>query len=236
MIAAILALVLLRLEAEGNAGRDPSVLLTEIFIDDMDGTLRQIGIGDYVVGKHVGRMMSALGGRIAAFREAPAAPRGGRRNIFHEAPPSEALALVAAAARTVRRGSRRRRSSLCSPGTPAMTAPEFSRAVRIDSIGEQRAPLEIAADESERAALARRFGLLGLARLEAALTLSRRGEEITVHGTLAAAVTQACVATAAPVAAEVEAPFDILFRPQPEAAGAGGRGRAQRKRDGRRLP
>ena len=45
----------------------PSVLLTEIFIDDMDGTLRQIGIGDYVVGKHVGRMMGALGGRLTAF-------------------------------------------------------------------------------------------------------------------------------------------------------------------------
>ncbi len=49
------------------------MLLTEIFIDDMDATLRQIGIGDYVVGKHVGRMMSALGGRLAAFRAA----RGG---------------------------------------------------------------------------------------------------------------------------------------------------------------
>ncbi|HEV7659116.1 MAG TPA: ubiquinol-cytochrome C chaperone family protein [Allosphingosinicella sp.] len=100
MIAAILALVLLRLDAEGEAGRDPSVLLTEIFIDDMDGTLRQIGIGDYVVGKHVGRMMSALGGRLAAFRAAREQGSFGeaaRRNIFHDAPPSEAaVAMVAA--------------------------------------------------------------------------------------------------------------------------------------------
>lgn len=88
MIAAVLALVLLRLEAEGAAGRDPSVLLTEIFIDDMDGTLRQIGIGDYVVGKHVGRMMGALGGRLAAFREGPF-EAAVRRNIFHESPPSD---------------------------------------------------------------------------------------------------------------------------------------------------
>jgi cytochrome b pre-mRNA-processing protein 3 len=98
MIAAILALVLLRLEAEGAAGRDSSVLLTEIFIDDMDGTLRQIGIGDYVVGKHVGRMMSALGGRLAAFcagRE-PGFRDAVERNIFHEAPPSQAaVAMVA---------------------------------------------------------------------------------------------------------------------------------------------
>lgn len=98
MIAAILALVLLRLEAEGAAGRDPSVLLTELFIDDMDGTLRQIGIGDYVVGKHVGRMMSALGGRLAAFRSGrePGLRDAIERNVFHEAPPSEtAVAFVA---------------------------------------------------------------------------------------------------------------------------------------------
>jgi cytochrome b pre-mRNA-processing protein 3 len=98
MIAAILALVLLRLEAEGAAGRDPSVLLTEIFIDDMDGTLRQIGIGDYVVGKHVGRMMSALGGRLVAFRTGRerGLSEAVTRNIFHESPPSEAaVAMVA---------------------------------------------------------------------------------------------------------------------------------------------
>jgi len=101
-----------------------------------------------------------------------------------------------------------------------MTPPEYSRPIRIDSIREQALSLEIAADEGERAALARRFGLLGLARLEAVLTLSRRGDEVAVQGTLAAAVTQACVATAEPVAAQVEAPFAILFRPQPEANAA----------------
>jgi cytochrome b pre-mRNA-processing protein 3 len=98
MVAAVTALVLLRLEADGDSGRGPAVLLTETFIDDMDATLRQIGIGDYVVGKHVGRMTSALGGRLAAFREARASGSlagAVRRNIFHESPPSEAaLALV----------------------------------------------------------------------------------------------------------------------------------------------
>lgn len=97
MIAAILALVLLRLEGEGEAGRGPSVLVTEIFIDDMDGTLRQIGVGDYVVGKHIGRMMSALGGRIAAFRaDGRAFGPAVRRNVFHDAPPDDAaVGLVA---------------------------------------------------------------------------------------------------------------------------------------------
>jgi uncharacterized metal-binding protein YceD (DUF177 family) len=101
-----------------------------------------------------------------------------------------------------------------------MTAPELSRPIRIDTIGEQQRRTEIAADEGECAALARRFGLIAIDRLEAVLTLSRKGDEVIVHGAFAAAVTQACVATAEPVAAGVEAPFDILFRPQPDAARA----------------
>ena len=99
MIAAILSLVLLRLEQEGDATRPQSILLTEIFIKDMDAELRQLGVGDYVVGKHVGRMMGALGGRLTALRAARAAgslDAAVARNIFHEAPPSDAaLAFVA---------------------------------------------------------------------------------------------------------------------------------------------
>jgi cytochrome b pre-mRNA-processing protein 3 len=94
MISALLALVLLRLEAEGELTRSASVLLTETFIDDMDGSIRQLGIGDVVVGKHIGKMMSALGGRLSAFRAEIA--EGGDftcpvvRNIFHDAAPAEA--------------------------------------------------------------------------------------------------------------------------------------------------
>lgn len=97
MLSAVLALVLIRLEAEGEDGREPVRLLTERFVEDMDSTIRQLGIGDHLVGRHVGKMMGALGGRLAAFREGkgdftPAV----RRNVFHEAPPSEAVeALVA---------------------------------------------------------------------------------------------------------------------------------------------
>jgi cytochrome b pre-mRNA-processing protein 3 len=100
MVSSVLALVLLRLERDGDATRDESVLLTEQFIDDMEGTIRQIGIGDPVVGKHVGKMMGALGGRLDAFRESAGDPlafaAAVRRNIFREEPPSEqAVALVA---------------------------------------------------------------------------------------------------------------------------------------------
>jgi cytochrome b pre-mRNA-processing protein 3 len=101
VISALLALVLIRLERDEETARIPSVLVTELFIDDMDGTVRQLGIGDLMVGKHVGRMVGALGGRLAAFREEAA--RGGdfvaavRRNVFHESAASgEAVAFVSA--------------------------------------------------------------------------------------------------------------------------------------------
>lgn len=94
MVATTVALALLRLESEVGQARAESVQLTEIFIDDMDGTLRQIGIGDFVVGKHVGRLVGALGGRLGALREAlggdaPLEPAV-RRNLFRDAPGNEA--------------------------------------------------------------------------------------------------------------------------------------------------
>jgi cytochrome b pre-mRNA-processing protein 3 len=93
MVATMVALALLRLEAEGGSGRAESVQLTELFIDDMDGTLRQIGIGDFVVGKHVGKLVGALGGRLGALREAlggegPLEPTV-RRNLYRDGPAEE---------------------------------------------------------------------------------------------------------------------------------------------------
>ena len=97
MIAAVLATVLLRLEVE--PGRPAAALgasLAERFVDDMDGQLREIGIGDIVVGKHIGRMMAMLGGRLGAYREplragstaglAPALAR----NLYRGEPPEAA--------------------------------------------------------------------------------------------------------------------------------------------------
>ena len=101
-----------------------------------------------------------------------------------------------------------------------MTGPEFSRPVRIDTLGAQPRELKLAAEPAERAALARRFGLLALDRLEAEVTISRRDDEIALQGTLSAEVSQACVASGAPVPAALIVPFDILFRPQPAPGGA----------------
>jgi len=69
MIAAVLSLVLLRIEREPDCAPQ-SALLTELFVEDMDGQLREFGVGDVVVGKHIGKLMASLGGRLGAYRDA----------------------------------------------------------------------------------------------------------------------------------------------------------------------
>ena len=99
-----------------------------------------------------------------------------------------------------------------------MTAPEFSRTVRIDTIGEAPRKLHVEAEEVERINLARRFGLEAIERLAADLTLSGKAEEVAMDGTLSAKVVQTCVATGVPIEAELDIPFSLLFRPQIDAA------------------
>lgn len=68
MITAVLSTVAVRLET-ADLHRE-SALLCEFFVEDMDGQLREFGINDVVVGKHIGRLMSVLGGRMGAYRPA----------------------------------------------------------------------------------------------------------------------------------------------------------------------
>lgn len=92
MIAAVLSLVLLRLEREPG-GAAPGAALAEAFVDDIDPQLREIGIGDITVGKHVGKMMSMLGGRIGAYRDGLAAGSidgALLRNLYRDSDPGEA--------------------------------------------------------------------------------------------------------------------------------------------------
>ena len=68
-VTLVLALVMLRMERDKTL-IEHSVRLTELFVDDMDGQLRQSGVGDLVVGKRMGKLMGVLGGRIGVLREA----------------------------------------------------------------------------------------------------------------------------------------------------------------------
>jgi uncharacterized metal-binding protein YceD (DUF177 family) len=93
--------------------------------------------------------------------------------------------------------------------------PEFSRSVRIDTLGPAPRQVSIGANADERAALARRFGLVAIDHLSAEAALTLNGETVTATGSLEAKVTQSCVASNLPVAAELNEEFRIHFRPQP---------------------
>ena len=101
MVAVTLSLLLIRLEAEPGA-EAATVALTERFVEDMDGSLREIGVGDLVIGKHVRHMVGALEGRLGAYRGAFAGAEpladALARNLYRGVPPAgEALDWTAAA-------------------------------------------------------------------------------------------------------------------------------------------
>jgi uncharacterized metal-binding protein YceD (DUF177 family) len=93
--------------------------------------------------------------------------------------------------------------------------PEFSRPVRVDTLGRRS---EVEAYAAERAALARRFALEAIDRLSAEAEVSRSGDTVLARGRLSAAVVQSCVATGDPVPAVVTEDFRIEFRPPPQGS------------------
>jgi len=68
LITAVLSVVMVRVEA--SEMRAESALLAELFVEDMDGQLREFGVNDVVVGKRIGKLMSVLGGRLGVYRSA----------------------------------------------------------------------------------------------------------------------------------------------------------------------
>lgn len=92
--------------------------------------------------------------------------------------------------------------------------PEFSRPERIDQIGERERVVEVRAKPEERAALARRFGLLSVERLEAWFAVRREAAGFVARGRVLADVVQACSVTAEPIPAAVDEPVEILFAPE----------------------
>ena len=91
-----------------------------------------------------------------------------------------------------------------------MIAPEFSRPERIDTIGEPRS-VTIDANEAERAALARRFGLLAIDQLTGNFTIRRDVAGIAVEGRVAADLIQACSVTGDPLRAVIDEPVALRF-------------------------
>lgn len=93
-----------------------------------------------------------------------------------------------------------------------MTKPEFSRPMDIRQADGR--PLHLSADEGERAALSKRFGLIAISRLEAELTLSVTGSTVEAKGRLAADIVQSCAVSGDDLAASIAEPIRFRFVPE----------------------
>jgi uncharacterized metal-binding protein YceD (DUF177 family) len=91
---------------------------------------------------------------------------------------------------------------------------EIERMVDLDKMGAGGATaLEVSASDSERAALAKRFGFLGLPAFSARVTVDRRaGGQVIVEGRLRGKIVQACILSLDPVTQELDETFRIVFR------------------------
>jgi uncharacterized metal-binding protein YceD (DUF177 family) len=89
--------------------------------------------------------------------------------------------------------------------------PEWSHLERVDTIGEQPRGVAIAAGADQRTALARRFGLVAIDRLEALFELKREGDGVIATGRVSADVTQACSITDDPLPALVNEQVELRF-------------------------
>ena len=96
---------------------------------------------------------------------------------------------------------------------------DFAHRLQIDQIRDGDR-IDISAEDEELRAVCDRLGLLKLDRLEAHAILAREGPRVRATGRLKASLEQACVATGEPVPAHVDEPFDLIFVPEPKAAGA----------------
>jgi len=90
---------------------------------------------------------------------------------------------------------------------------EIERIVDVDRMGPNGTALEIVASDSERAALAKRFGFLGLPTFSARVTVDRRpGAQVVVEGRLRGKIVQACILTLDPVSQDLDEAFRVVFK------------------------
>ncbi|HVY20226.1 MAG TPA: ubiquinol-cytochrome C chaperone family protein [Bauldia sp.] len=100
MVTLHVILMLDRLEREGEAGRPLGQAVFDLYVKDMDRSLRELGIGDLGVPKRMKKMAEAFYGRHDAYRQALAAGDRQRmaeavaRNVYPDGNRNAAAALA----------------------------------------------------------------------------------------------------------------------------------------------
>lgn len=96
-----------------------------------------------------------------------------------------------------------------------MNAPsELERIVKLDRL--PREPLTVTADETEAAALARRFAIEAVHSLEAAVTFAPEGRIVVAKGRLTAVIEQPCAISGEPFRNRIEEALQLRFVPASE--------------------
>jgi len=92
VLATLAALVLVRLEREGEGGDAVSVALTERFIEVMESEHRELGLGDPTLGKTVRKLVGMLAKRVELWRDAQAHwIEATRESLYRGEPGDDAL-------------------------------------------------------------------------------------------------------------------------------------------------
>jgi uncharacterized metal-binding protein YceD (DUF177 family) len=92
-----------------------------------------------------------------------------------------------------------------------MARPEFSHVVLQHLVPVRGQADHLVANEGERRALAARFGLIAIDRLEARLETQRTDDGLHVRGRIEAEVVQACSVSGEPFPLTLEVPLELSF-------------------------
>jgi len=101
-----------------------------------------------------------------------------------------------------------------------MTTPEFSRMIDIRHIDDK--PVTLIASAEECQALARRFDLVSVRRLEASVTLTRDGTAFPAQGRLSADIVQSCAISGEDLPVTLDEVLNLRFVPASAAPVAPG--------------
>jgi cytochrome b pre-mRNA-processing protein 3 len=100
VLATLTALVIVRLEGEGEAGQAASVALTERFIEVMESEHRELGLGDPTLGRTVRKLVGSLARRTDLWRSAVQGERdwagAAHDSLYRAEAPADALQHCAA--------------------------------------------------------------------------------------------------------------------------------------------
>ena len=92
-----------------------------------------------------------------------------------------------------------------------MSAPEFSRLIKLKAIPKDAVELEASAQE--RAALAHRFGIVGIEKLVSTVDLEPRGQDVIASGEFTAEIIQSCAISGEDFTHTISEPVAFRFVP-----------------------